>query len=57
VILLSDSTLKALKVVVIDPVEEVWCFRDEIGKKERSLNTFSSFYRSRCSLLNHTNIR
>jgi len=34
-ILLSDSTLKALKVVIIDPLEGVWCFRDEIGKKER----------------------
>ena len=35
VVLLNDSTLSALRVVIIDPREGIWCFRDEIGKKER----------------------
>ena len=35
VILLNDATLSALKVVIIDPFEGLWCFRDEIGKRER----------------------
>jgi len=33
----------------------VWCFRDEIGKKERSLNTSSAFRRTQCLLLSSAN--
>jgi hypothetical protein len=34
-ILLNDALLSALRVVIIDPFEGVWCFRDELGKRER----------------------
>jgi len=34
-ILLNDALLSALNIVIIDPFEGIWCFRDEIGKKER----------------------
>ena len=34
-ILLNDALLSALRVVIIDPLEGVWCFRDELGKRER----------------------
>jgi len=34
-ILLSDNTLKALHIVIIDPAEGIWCFRNEIGVRER----------------------
>jgi len=34
-ILISDSVLSKLQVVIIDPYEGIWCFRDEIGKRER----------------------
>ncbi len=34
-ILLSDSTLSALRVAIIDPKEGLWCFRDELGRKVR----------------------
>lgn len=35
VILLNDKLLSELGVVVIDPWEGIWCFREEIGKRER----------------------
>ncbi len=34
-ILLNDSVLSTLRVVIIDPWKGIWCFRDELGKKER----------------------
>ncbi len=34
-VLLNDALLSALRVVIIDPLEGVWCFRDEIGRRER----------------------
>jgi hypothetical protein len=34
-ILLNDALLSILRVVIIDPFEGVWCFRDELGKRER----------------------
>ena len=34
-ILLNDALLSALQVAIIDPLEGVWCFRDELGKRER----------------------
>ena len=34
-ILLNDSTLSALRIVIIDPRDGIWCFRDELGKKEK----------------------
>jgi hypothetical protein len=34
-ILLNDALLSRLHVVIIDPFEGVWCFRDELGKRER----------------------
>jgi hypothetical protein len=34
-ILLNDALLSRLRVVIIDPFEGVWCFRDELGKRER----------------------
>jgi len=34
-ILLNDALLSALRVAIIDPLEGVWCFRDELGKRER----------------------
>ncbi len=34
-ILLNDSALSALRVVIIDPWRGIWCFRDELGKRER----------------------
>lgn len=33
--LLNDATLSALKIVIIDPREGIWCFRDELGRYER----------------------
>lgn len=33
--LLNDATLSALKIVILDPKEGVWCFRDELGRYER----------------------
>ena len=33
--LLSDKLISALKVVLLDPGEGLWCFRDEISKKIR----------------------
>jgi len=35
VVLLNDCTLSALRVVIIDPREGLWCFRDEMGRRER----------------------
>jgi len=35
VVLLSDSALSALRIVIIDPFEGIWCFRDELGRRER----------------------
>uniref|UniRef100_A0A7C5TH53 Uncharacterized protein n=1 Tax=Ignisphaera aggregans TaxID=334771 RepID=A0A7C5TH53_9CREN len=34
-ILLNDALLSRISVVIIDPFEGIWCFKDEIGKKER----------------------
>ncbi len=34
-ILLNDKLLSKLKIVLIDFGEGIWCFRDEIGEKER----------------------
>jgi len=34
-ILLNDALLSRLRVVIIDPFEGIWCFRDELGKRER----------------------
>jgi hypothetical protein len=33
--LLNDALLSKLRIVILDPFEGVWCFRDEINKKER----------------------
>lgn len=33
--LLNDKLLGALKIVLIDFGEGVWCFRDELGRRER----------------------
>jgi len=35
VVLLNDSALSSLRIVIIDPKEGVWCFRDELGRRER----------------------
>jgi hypothetical protein len=35
VVLINDSALSALRVVIIDPRDGLWCFRDELGKRER----------------------
>ncbi len=34
-ILLNDKLLSKLKIVLIDFGEGIWCFRDELGEKER----------------------
>ena len=34
-VLINDSALSKLRIVIIDPFEGVWCFRDEVGKRER----------------------
>lgn len=34
-VLLNDKLLGKLKVVLIDFGEGIWCFRDELGKRER----------------------
>jgi hypothetical protein len=34
-ILLNDALISALRVVIIDPFEGLWCFRDELGRRER----------------------
>ena len=34
-VLLNDRLVQGLKIVVIDPVEGLWCFRDELGRKVR----------------------
>ena len=34
-VLLNDATLSTLRVVIIDPRDGIWCFRDELGKRER----------------------
>ncbi len=34
-VLLNDKLLGKLRIVLIDFGEGIWCFRDEIGKKER----------------------
>ncbi len=33
--LLNDKILGAFKVVLLDFAEGIWCFRDELGKRER----------------------
>jgi len=35
VVLLNDSAISALRIAIIDPKEGIWCFRDELGRKER----------------------
>ncbi|OYT40597.1 MAG: hypothetical protein B6U89_01570 [Desulfurococcales archaeon ex4484_58] len=34
-ILINDKTLSSLRIVIIDPYYGIWCFRDEIGRRER----------------------
>lgn len=34
-VLLNDATLSVLRIVIIDPRDGIWCFRDELGKRER----------------------
>ena len=34
-VLLNDKLLSKLKIVLLDFGEGLWCFRDELGKKER----------------------
>jgi len=34
VVLINDSALSALRVVIIDPRDGLWCFRDELGVRE-----------------------
>ncbi|MEM2194319.1 MAG: hypothetical protein QXY40_00300 [Candidatus Methanomethylicia archaeon] len=34
-ILLNDKLLGMLEIVIIDPADGLWCFRDEIGKRVR----------------------
>ncbi len=34
-VLLNDKLLSKLRIVLIDFGEGIWCFRDELGKKER----------------------
>ena len=34
-ILLNDALLSKLHVVILDPYEGLWCFRDELGRVER----------------------
>lgn len=34
-ILLNDKILGMLGIVIIDPAEGLWCFRDEISKRIR----------------------
>ncbi len=34
-VLLNDKLLSKLRIVLLDFGEGIWCFRDELGKKER----------------------
>ena len=34
-VLLNDKLIQSLKIVIIDPVDGYWCFKDELGKKIR----------------------
>ena len=34
-VLLNDAALSALGVAIVDPKEGLWCFRDELGRRER----------------------
>ena len=34
-VLLNDKLLGLLKIVLLDFAEGIWCFRDELGKRER----------------------
>jgi hypothetical protein len=34
-ILLNDALLSKLRIVILDPYEGLWCFRDELGRVER----------------------
>jgi hypothetical protein len=34
-VLLNDAVLSRLHIVIIDPFEGLWCFRDELGRRER----------------------
>jgi len=34
-ILLNDVLISTLRIVIIDPFEGLWCFRDELGRRER----------------------
>lgn len=33
--LLNDALISKMRIVILDPLEGVWCFRDELGKRER----------------------
>ena len=33
--LMNDALISALKVVIVDPKDGIWCFRDELGKRMR----------------------
>ena len=34
-LIISDKLASRLGIVIIDPAEGIWCFRDELGKVER----------------------
>ena len=34
-ILLNDALTSRLRIVILDPFEGLWCFRDELGRRER----------------------
>jgi len=34
-LIISDKLASRLGIVIIDPAEGIWCFRDELGKAER----------------------
>ena len=34
-VLLNDATLSTLRIVIIDPRDGIWCFRDELSRRER----------------------
>jgi len=38
-VLINDNALSRLRIVIIDPLEGVWCFRDEVGRRERRTPT------------------
>jgi len=34
-VLLNDVLLSSLRIVIIDPKEGIYCFREELGSRER----------------------